>query len=148
MKDLHQCLLRVNVVGNSASHPPPSPTPDPHPPPDPKPKPSSSPLPLAPVAHRLKLTGDKDKVEFGITTVVGRRLLDHVATQGVYASESQFELINRTPDWFLKPLPSAKNATAVNDTILLGEKKLLAGDTICLIGASGKRAMELSVTFI
>lgn len=153
MKDLHQCLLRVNVAGSSAPFPPPSPPPPPPrpapPPPAPKSKPDTPPPPPPPlVALRLELTGDKDKVEFGVSTVVGRRLLDHAASQGIFASEPQFELIARAPDWFLKPLPSAKNATAVNGTILSGEKKLSAGDTICLIGTSGKRAMELSVAFI
>lgn len=145
MKDLHQCLLRVNVAGSSVPFPPPS-----HPPPPsaPESKPAPTPLPLPPVAHRLELTGDKSKVEFGVSTPVGRRLLDHVTSQGIYASEPQFELIFRAPDWFLKPLPAAKNATAVNGTILFGEKKLSAGDTICLIGTSGKRKVELSTAFI
>ncbi|NLE56383.1 MAG: protein kinase [Lentisphaerae bacterium] len=151
MKDLHQCLLRVNVAGSSVPLPPPPPPPTPPPPPAPKSKPVPPPPPPAPpppvVAHILELTGDKGKVEFGISTVVGRRLLDHVASQGIYASEPQFELLVRAPDWFLKPLPSAKNSTAVNGTILSGEKRLSAGDTICLIGTSGRRAMELTVAF-
>lgn len=144
MKELHLCLLRVNVGGGSERCPPPPP------PPPPPPAPSSS-LPPPPsqskATHKLMLAGDKGNGEFGISTAVGRTLLDRCSSEWTFASEPQFELVSRAPDWFLKPLPSAKNATAVNGTILSGEKRLSNGDTICLIGKSGRRAMELSVIF-
>lgn len=141
MQDLHACLLCINTDRSSKPLPPPRPTPTTKPPSSPQPPTSAQSI----VTRILEMTGDKSKGEFGISTVVGRRLLDQYSTGGIYASEPQFELVSRAQDWFLKPLPSAKNATAVNGTILSGEKKLSTGDTICLIGNSGKRAMELCV---
>ncbi len=126
MRELHQCLLHVNADGG-----PPPPTPPP---------PACS-------AGRLELRGDKNKADFGVTTIVGRRLLDGISSEGIFASEPQFELISRPPEWFLKPLPSAKNSTAINDKTVMKEQKLLAGDKICLIGKTGRRAMELVVDF-
>jgi serine/threonine protein kinase len=155
MKDLHLCLMRLNVTGNAA--PPAAPRAPPKPTPAPsKPTPAPSlglthtPTPPPPgaslqTAARIKLTGDKGPIDFGVTTLVGGCLLKGISSEGYYASEPQFELIYRAPDWFIRALPSAKHSTALNGTILLSEKKLSSSDNICVIGKSGKRAMNLAI---
>jgi serine/threonine protein kinase len=153
MREIHQCLLGINIdeTPRSPTKAPslPSPRPPAAPPPpttkemDPVPAPPSSPS----SAGRLDLESDRGSMNFGVTTQVGKRLLDRISTQGIFASEPQFELISRPPEWLLKPITSAKNSTAINDKIVLKEQRLSEGDRICLIGSSGKRAMELKVTF-
>lgn len=145
MKDLHQCLLHVNP-GGSAPLPPTRPEPPKKADPTPREPTPPRPPPPPPTTKRLELQADKGKTDFGVTTPVGRKLLENLSSQGIFASELQFELISRPPEWFLKPVPTAKHATAVNDKIVLEERKLATGDTICLIGKSGKRAMTLSVS--
>ena len=110
------------------------------------PTPTPAPTP-APAEGRLLLKTVKDEVGFGVTTKVGKNLLNRISSEGVYASDEQFELVSRPPHWFLKPIASAKNSTAINDKIIFKEQKLFAGDRICLIGKSGRRAMDLTVVF-
>lgn len=155
MREIHQCLLNINAdetppTPTKPPPPPPAPLPLPLPKKDPEPKPprpAPPPPPAPPRAGRLELKGDKEKADFGVTTQVGRRLLDRISSQGIFASEPQFELVSRSPEWFLNPQASATNSTAINKKIVLKEQKLAEGDKICLIGKSGKCAMELTVTF-
>lgn len=140
MIELHQCFLGISA--DETPRPPTKPRPLPTPPP----LPPSPPPPLPPTGGRLELKGDKDKLDFGVTTPVGRRMLDRISSGGLFASENQFQLNSRPPDWFLNPLASAINSTAINDKIVLKEQKLVQDDKISLIGKSGKRAMELIVT--
>jgi serine/threonine protein kinase len=174
MRDLHSCLLLLNPASGARPSAPggaPSTAPAPVLPPTrtstttpapttPTPttsgKPPSTPAkyPPAPAPSttlastgRLELLGDKERVNFGVSCLVGRRLLERISTQGVFASEPQFELIFRTNEWILKPLPTVKNSTAVNDKIVLDECSLTPGDVISLIGKSGQQAMKLTVSF-
>ena len=96
---------------------------------------------------RIELRGDKSGVDFGVTMAVGQKLLKTISSGGVFASEPQFQLISRQPEWFLKPEASALNSTAINNKTVMSEQKLSRGDTICLIGKHGKRAMEVSISF-
>ena len=152
MEQMHLQILGMNPTSASTPPPPPPPAPTPKPPAPPPPappvaetKPPSHPPP--PSFSRLVLKGDKEAKDFGVSMSVGRSFLDRLSSEGIYASEPQFKIEPRGADWFVCPIASAKNATAVNGVVLSGEHKLVCGDTICLIGKSGRKAMPLSVAF-
>lgn len=114
----------------------------------PRPAPPRKPEPTVPlaVAARIHLRGDKGELDFGVTARLGKALLNSISSESIFASEPQFELVSLGSGWILRPSPTAKNATGVNDKIVLEDRKLTDGDIICLLGQSGRRAMRITVS--
>jgi len=86
-----------------------------------------------PPLQRLKLTGDKGSLSFGVLTRVGSALLLRLSSEAQFAErEEQFLISCNNSDWFIVPSPSARNQTLLNGAILTAANCLKEGDMIAL----------------
>lgn len=98
-----------------------------------------------PSSFILKLKGDKGDKRVFIPTSYGRVFLSEISSDAIYASSEQFIISKDETGWHIETTSHCKNKTMLNEEIITQKTLLKHGDRLCLVGASGNRAMNIEV---
>jgi serine/threonine protein kinase len=138
-EQVHIALLGLPVSVPPAAKPAPAPVPKPSTPPPPPPRPPAS------RATQLGLLAGGGRLEFNITTPVGRALCKSLGEDAKYMSDPQFTLRRlESGQWVVVPV-AASNDTLLNGKAVTGETPLKAGDVLA-VGREAKGIVKLPMT--
>jgi len=93
---------------------------------------------------RLVLSGSGVSIEFGVTTTVGRSLLERFGSDAQFASASQFAVAREAEEWFVEPAAGTRNETLLNGAKVVARTMVKTGDRLA-VGNSAKGVEKLQL---
>jgi len=93
---------------------------------------------------RVVLGAGGETLSVGVTTIVGRRLLQRFGDDARFAASEQFRLCREGNSWFVEHMPSASNETLVNGIKVVSQTAINTGDRLS-VGNSSKEVERLQL---